>query len=657
MKGRRSVAGIGRARRGAWGMTRAALAAWAFLAAGPAFAAAPAPAGAKETAAPRGGSIEAFLSARSIASATMPPDGKRVAFLTNITGFNQVWITSSEGGWPEQLTFLPDRVQFVQWSPAPDASRLPLIYGQDAGGNERTALFLLSPEGGPPEPLTSNPRAIHNFGGWSPDGTRIAYASNERDERFFDIYVLDVAGRRAERVLQHDGENAVAAWSPDGKALVIRRVHGSFNSDLTLLDLATRRETPLTAHEGKAEYAAVAWPPGDIVYVSTDQGRDVLNLAAIDIRHPRVTFLEEGKDDVSSLAFSRDGRRMAIAWNAGGATRLSLRDGGVNGRELPAPRVPAGIIGGFEFTADGRLLLMRVESSSEPGDAWLHDTTTGKTTQLTHSSTGGVPRAAFVEPEMVDYPTFDGRSIPALLYMPKPGAGAAGAAHRHPAVVLVHGGPESQSRPTFQPVIQYFVNRGFAVLAPNIRGSTGYGRKYHMLDDARLRGDAIKDIAAAAAWLKASDRIDGDRLAVMGGSYGGYMTLAAVTFHPDLWAAAVDIVGISSFRSFLKNTGAWRQTHRASEYGDPVKDAEFLDSISPLNFVDRITAPLFVVQGANDPRVPRTEAEQIVESLKRRGRPVEYMVFDDEGHGVVKLANRIKAYGAIADFLDQHLKP
>ncbi|MGH9866976.1 MAG: alpha/beta fold hydrolase [Candidatus Polarisedimenticolia bacterium] len=589
--------------------------------------------------------IEAYLSARSVSSPSLSPDGARVVFLTNITGMNQVWLVPAAGGWPEQITFFEDRVQSVQWSPAGPA----FVLGKDAGGNERTQLYLGTPEG-KVEPLTSNPKVIHTFGGWSPDGARIAYASNERQEAFFDLYVMDVASRRAERVLQHDGNNTVAAWSPDGKALVFKRTHGSQDSDLFLLELSTGRQTPLTSHKGKDEYGAVAWPPGDIVYVATDEGRDVVNVAAIDVRHPKLTFVEEGPSDVTALVFSKDGRRVLVAVNDGGYTRLTLRDGGIKGRELPAPALPRGVTGGFEFTADGRLLLVRVESSIEPGDAWMHDITTGRTWQVTRSSTGGVPRTALVEPEVIRYKSFDGLEVPGLLYLPSDGAGA-----RHPAVVWIHGGPEGQSRPSFQPVIQFFVHRGYAVLAPNVRGSTGYGRKYHMMDDKRLRGDAIKDIAAAAAFLKASPRVDGSRLAAMGGSYGGYMTLAALAFHPDLWAAGVDIVGISSFRSFLKNTGVWRQTHRASEYGDPVEDAAFLDSISPLLAADRIAAPLFVVQGANDPRVPRSEAEQIVANLKGRGRPVDYLLFDDEGHGVAKLPNRIKAYGAIADFLDKHL--
>jgi dipeptidyl aminopeptidase/acylaminoacyl peptidase len=600
---------------------------------------------------PSGHPIESYLNVRSATSGTLSPDGARVAFLTNITGFNQVWVVGAGGGWPEQITFFPDRVQWVQWSPVARPDGLSLALGKDAGGNERTQIYLASPDGGAVVPLTSNPKVIHTFGGWSPDGGRIAYVSNERDERFFDVYVMDLASRKAERVLQDDGNNSVAAWAPDGRALVIRRTPGSSDSDLFLLELASRKVTRLTPHEGKAEYGAVAWPPGDIIYVASDQGRDFLNLAAVDVRDPRLTFMEDAPHDVTSIAFSRDGRRCLVAFNDQGFTRLSVRDGGLRGRELKAPDLPRGVAGGFELSADGRLLLARVEGSTEPGDIWLHDTAEGRTQRVTRSSKAGLPSGAFVEPELVSWTSFDGLRIPGLLYTPAGARPSTG----FPAVVWVHGGPESQFRPTFQPVIQFLVSRGYAVLAPNIRGSTGYGRRYHSLDDKRLRGDAIKDIAATAAWLKSSGRADGSRLAVMGGSYGGYMTLAAVTFHPDLWAAGVDIVGISSFRSFLKNTGAWRQTHRASEYGHPVEDAEFLDSVSPLNFAERITAPLIVVQGANDPRVPRTEAEQIVDNLKRRGRPVEYLLFEDEGHGVVKLANRIKAYGAIAEFLDKHL--
>lgn len=454
-------------------------------------------------------------------------------------------------------------------------------------------------------------------------------------------------------MLTHDGLNAAAAWSPDGRALVISRSNGSLDDDLYLLDLGSKALTRLTPHQGKAVYNSVAWPPGDIIYVVSDEGRDFRNVAAIDVRSPRVTFVEEVPHDVESIRFSQDGRRVVVGINENGYTRISLRDGGIKGRELAAPTVPRGTAGGFDFSRDGKALLVRAASAAEPGDIWIHDSERVTTSRVTRSSLAGIPRDSFVEPQLIRYKSFDGLEVPAFLYLPRTAAAGEG---RVPVILSIHGGPEGQSRPGFSSIDQFFVSRGYALMVPNIRGSTGYGVKYHRMDDVRLRENAIKDVAAAAQYVKGSSRLDPGRIAVMGGSYGGFMTLAALTFHPDLWAAGVDIVGVSNFKSFLKNTGVWRSRHRATEYGDPEKDSEFLDRISPLNHVDKIQAPLLVIQGANDPRVPKSEADQIVDSLKRRGRPVDYIVFEDEGHGVAKLANRIKAYTAVADFLDAHMK-
>lgn len=597
--------------------------------------------------------IDRYLNIRAAGSPALSPDGTRIAFLTNITGVNQVWTAAAQGGWPEQITFYPDRVQWVAWSrwPAPDGS---LLFGKDTGGDERTQLYLASPDGSRIAPLTVNPKVIHRFGGLSHDGRRIAYSANERAEAFFDVYVMDLETRKTARVLTHDGDNSAADWAPDDGALVITRANASLDDDLFLLDLKSSSLKHLTPHEGAAVYSDVGWPPGDIIYLASDQGREFLNVAAIDVREasPKATFVEDRANDVGAILFSEDGRRVVVSYNEEGFTRLSLREGGLRGKEMTAPAVPAGLSGGFTFSRDGRWLALRAESSTEPGDIWIHDTKTGAASRVTRSTLAGIPKESFVTPELVRYRSFDGLEVPALLYFPE-GTGQGNAA---PCIVVVHGGPEGQTRPGFSGVNQFFINRGYAVLAPNIRGSTGYGKRYHRLDDVRLRGDAIEDVAAAARYLKGSGRVDPARIAVMGGSYGGYMTLAAVTFHPDLWAAGVDIVGISNFKSFLKNTGAWRVKMRTSEYGDPQTDGEFLDTISPLNFVDRIRAPLMVIQGANDPRVPKTEAEQMVESLRRRGSPVEYLLFDDEGHGVVKLPNRIRAYTAVADFLDRHLR-
>jgi len=284
-------------------------------------------------------------------------------------------------------------------------------------------------------------------------------------------------------------------------------------------------------------------------------------------------------------------------------------------------------------------------------DVWVWDLPQEKLWQATRSSLGGIAPESFVEPALVHYPTFDEREIPAFLFLPRDKP-----ARDLPVVINVHGGPEGQARPIFNPVNQYLAAQGYAVLAPNVRGSSGYGYTYMSLDDVRKRMDSVADLRHAALWLRASGIANPQRIVVMGGSYGGFMVLSAITTYPDLWAAAVDIVGIANFVTFLENTHPWRRKLRESEYGSLENDREFLEGISPIRRVNEITAPLFVIHGANDPRVPIGEAEQIVAALRQRQVPVEYLRFEDEGHGLIKRANRLVAYPAIARFLDEHLK-
>ncbi|MBF6589233.1 MAG: S9 family peptidase, partial [Ktedonobacterales bacterium] len=303
------------------------------------------------------------------------------------------------------------------------------------------------------------------------------------------------------------------------------------------------------------------------------------------------------------------------------------------------------------WSPDGARLAFTLDRADDAPDIWIWEPATGTLWQATRSARGALPRERFVAPELVHYPTFDGRQIPALLFTPRDLE-----ARGLPVVVYVHGGPESQFRPSFNPVIQYLVNQGYAVLAPNVRGSTGYGYAYQSLDDVRLRMDSVNDLRHAARWLSDNGIGDPRRIAVMGGSYGGFMVLSALTTYPDIWAAGVDIVGIANFVTFLENTGPWRRKLREPEYGNLERDREFLEAISPINAVERISAPLFVVHGANDPRVPVGEAEQIVAALRTRGVPVEYLRFEDEGHGLQKRANRLVAYPQIARFLDRHVR-
>ena len=602
--------------------------------------------------------FERFLNVRAAGGGTFSPDGERVAFVSDITGVPEVWAVPVAGGWPEQLTFGGERVNFARFAPQGGH----LVFGADIGGNELQQLYLLSADGAHVRDLTGVPSAMHYWGGWSPDGRQIAFASNRRDPHFFDIYTCHVDTGEIELVYQSDGMTYAAGFSQDGQRLLLTRMNGSLDEDLLLLDLGTRQATPITPHEGKAVYHGISWSSdGRGLYLATDQGRQTAALVFLDLTTRQMTLIDAPEWDVEALALSRDGRCLAYSVNVDGVSELRLLDVTTGERPAAPAGLPAGVVGvlpicrdpmagnPLAWSPDGRRLAVSFSSGTNAPDVWLVDLQKNATTRLTRSSLAGLPQDVFVEPETVRYATFDGRQVPALYYRPRAADGPL------PVVVFVHGGPEGQSRPNFNPVIAYFVNRGYAVLAPNVRGSTGYGRKYTHLDDVEKRMDSVADLAHAVDWLVKDGGADPKRIAVMGASYGGFMVLAAVTNYPDLWAAGVDIVGIGNFVTFLERTGAYRRKHRETEYGSLERDRAFLERISPIHKVGDITAPLMVIHGANDPRVPVYEAEQIVAVLRERNHPVEYLRFEDEGHGIVKLANRIVAYGAIGDFLDKYL--
>jgi dipeptidyl aminopeptidase/acylaminoacyl peptidase len=628
-----------------------------------------------------GYAFERYLNVRAARAASFAPRGNRISFLTDITGVSEVWSVpldprAATPAWPEQLTFRAERVLGANYSPTADQ----LITGGDVGGNERTQLYLLSGDGEACTPLTHQPNVIHQFagwwedgtsgGGWSPDGERIAYASNARDPRYFDVYQRTIerpAGVsmevEAELLLQQDGTNYAAGYSPDGRFVLVERHDSNIRNTLLLVDVATREVRALTPEgdnglSGPARHIAAAWSADRRgLYLLSDRGRQHLTLAWLELATAEMTYLRDDSWDAEGLAVSPDGARFALALNEDGYSRLELfdvSDGWEGRRPLPGPDLPRGVVSGLTWSRDGARLAFTLDVANDAPDVSIWDADQRTFWRATRSSLGGIPRASLVEPSLVRYPTFDGRQIPAFRYLP----GNAGRTETRglPVVVYVHGGPESQSRPVFNPVIQYLVGQGYGVLAPNVRGSTGYGYEYQSLDDVRLRMNSVADLRAAALWLAEEGIADPKRIAVMGGSYGGFMVLAALTTYPDLWAAGVDIVGIANFVTFLENTGPWRRKLREPEYGSLERDREFLEEISPLGKADSIRAPLFVVHGANDPRVPVGEAEQIVAALRSRNVPVEYLRFADEGHGLMKRANRLVAYPAIARFLDAHLR-
>ncbi len=518
---------------------------------------------------------------------------------------------------------------------------------------------------------------------------------------------------------QNDGNNDFAAVDGNETKIIVSRdgIELSLDNNLYLIDLKTKQELLLTPHEGSAGFGDVHFTADGIVYAQNDK-REFYSLSNMRLKNAadkndwsdknrEVKILDETNWDIGSIEMQTYASHIAYTLNREGFSDLYLRKTETDGKPLITTidtkaekiQLPAqGIVGGLTFSQDESKLAFTFSSAKYNTDIWLYDLAAKKLTQVTRSDRAGIPQESFVEPQLIKYKTFDGREIPAWYYKPKnfgmlkrgeysfskefandekkektedrsssptaapkdaPQGGPTGGLFyipKGPVIVSVHGGPEGQERPGFSGLYQYYLSRGYAVLATNVRGSTGYGKTFTHLDDVKNREDSVKDLAYAVEWLKNYGEADPKKVAVMGGSYGGYMTLAAITLYPDLWAAAVDTVGIANWESFLKNTSGYRRRQREVEYGRLDKDIDFLRAISPLAKVDKIKCPLFVIQGKNDPRVPYTEAEQIVKAVKDRGGIVEYKLYDDEGHGIAKLKNRLDLYPLVADFLDKYMK-
>jgi dipeptidyl aminopeptidase/acylaminoacyl peptidase len=624
-------------------------------------------------------SIQQYLNIRSASSPTLSADGKRLAYLTNVSGTSQIWMIDLSNGVPKQMTNYDDNIGFVEWSPAGNG----IVFGKARGGDENTQFFWMASDGSTTQELTNNPKVRHNFGEISVDGTKIYYSSNKRDKNFFDVYSMEVATGKEELVFQQDGSNSVAAVSKDGSKLIVSRsgTELSLDNNLYLIDAKTKKETLLTAHEGSAQFGDVHFLSNKEIVFGTNDKREFLNLMRMDLTTRQINPLDNSAWDLDASEISGDGKMFAYTINRDGFSELyvvplgafssKMNDATVLGSNKQSVRLPAqGIVGGLEFSKDGNTLAFTFNSAKYNSDIWLYDLRSKQLTQTTKSSRSDIPQDSFVEPQLIKFKSFDGREISAWFYVPKLSQVKFADENKKysaklekgdlkaslPVIISVHGGPEGQERPGFNPLYQYYLSRGYGVLATNVRGSTGYGKTFSHLDDVEKREDSVKDLAAAAEWLKTSGGADPKRIAVMGGSYGGYMTLAAITLYPDLWAAAVNTVGIANWESFLKNTSGYRRRQREVEYGMLDKDIDFLRRISPLAKVDKIKTPLFVIHGKNDPRVPYTEAEQIVASLKKRGAKVEYKLFDDEGHGISKLKNRLELYPLVADFLDKYMK-
>jgi dipeptidyl aminopeptidase/acylaminoacyl peptidase len=603
--------------------------------------------------------LRALLSATSIHLVDVDPDpahAERALVRSDRTGTMQLFELDANDQLC-QLTALEDPVSAAAYIPGTRTA----VIASDRGGNERHQLSIIDLEtgrangprrSGDLDKLTDDPRFGHHLAGVSPDGTLIAYVANTRNGVDFDIWVCDVATREHRCVYDGGGWcQPSTGFSPDSRYLSIHRPGSRpLDVDLLVVDVATGAVHVVMEHQEDAALVQnPTWADATTVLVSSNVGRDFAAIVRYDLETGATSTLEGTGIDADAQVVGGAGGTLLVIENDNGTSRLTIRDGECHARRIPVPLADPGVVVTHvvappAFSADGSTLLYTLTTPRLSGDVWSFDLATATSTRRTQSASR-VNAETLVTPTVDSVTSFDGEIVQLFVFRPVASNGPP------PVVVHVHGGPEAQAVLLFNPVIQGLVAAGYAVVVPNVRGSTGYGKRFAALDDTTRRLDSVADLAAVHGWLDGAG-LDASRAALMGGSYGGYMVLAGLAFQPELWAAGVDAVGISDLVTFLEHTSDYRRRHREHEYGSLETDREFLASASPLRHADAIVAPLFVIHGRNDPRVPVSEAEQLVATVRDHGVRCELVVYEDEGHGIARLANKLDAYPRAVEFLD-----
>lgn len=597
-----------------------------------------------------------YLQTRSAGLLSLSDDAGSALISTRFGETSQMHVVAAPLAMRRQITFFDEPVRGGFFRPASGARQV--IYATDVGGNEARQFFLLDLQDGRSTLLTDG-KARNDAPVASHDGARLAFCGTARNGRDFDIYVADLnkPGEPARLVWEVQGQYYAADFSPDGERLTVQQYLSERETRWFILNLADGKPEPLTPEEPAAYYGGGVWSAdGKTIYITSDREGEFRKLYAVDLASKQWRCLSNDWNwDVEEVAVDPTGKRLAFTVNVDGVSELVLLDAdGANPRRIQA--AASGVISGIQFSRNGAQLGLTISAANGPADAYTVSMADGKLTRWTESEIGGLNPSVFTKPELIHYPTFDmvdgkPRMIPAFYYKAK-GDGP------RPVVILCHGGPESQYQPTFSSNIQFWVNElGISVLCPNVRGSTGYGRSYHQLDNAVKREDSVKDVGALLDWIEKQPELDAARIGIYGGSYGGYMVLGSLTNYPERFKAGIDVVGIADFVTFLQNTSEYRRDLRRAEYGDE-RDPEVrkeLERISPLRNAHKITSRLLVAHGANDPRVPVSEAEQIVAKMRELGRTVWYAKALNEGHGFARRANTDLTAILYAHFWREHL--
>ena len=581
------------------------------------------------------------------------PEKRQMLIATRFGDTAQLHLVNMPGGARQQLTFFTDSVAGGKFHPHGGDY---IVFMKDAGGGEWYQLYRYDIATREITMLTDG-KSRNLLGVWSTGGARLAYMSTRRTGKDTDLWVMNPADPKSERLLTklEGGGWEPLDWSPDDKRILLEEQISINESYLWLVDTATGEKTALTPRDAKEKIAygnAQFGKDGKGVYLTTDKGSEFQRFEYLNLASKEMKVLSGGIPwDVSRFDLSHDGKMIAFVANEDGIGKLHLLET-ASGKEKPVPRLPAGLIEEIQWHRNGRELGLVLDSARAQADCYSMDVATGKVERWT-TSESAVNTAEFPEAELVHWKSFDGKMISGFLYRPP-----AKFTGKRPVLVNIHGGPEGQSHPGFLGRMDYFLNeKGIAVIYPNVRGSTGYGKTFTLLDNGFLREDTYKDINALLDWIATRADLDPDRVAMMGGSYGGHMTLAVSTFYSDRIRCSIDVVGISNLVTFLEHTEAYRRDLRRVEYGDErdPKMREFLERIAPMNNIEKIRKPMFVIAGKNDPRVPVSESDQIVAALKKQGTPVWYLMAKDEGHGFKKKQNQDFQFDAEILFLEKYL--
>lgn len=622
------------------------------LAATPSPAATPAKQAQKAQKAPKRYTIEQFMATTTVTGASFSHDEKRILFSSNASGIFNAYTLPVGGGTPQPMTRSTTDSTFAVGFFYDDDR---ILFTRDHGGNENNHLFVRELDGSEKD-LTPGDKLKAAFAGWRPDGSAFYVSTNERDPKFFDLYRYDAKTYARTMMYKNESGMQVSAISRDEKWLALDKPNTTSDSDVYLYDMASGETKHISPHKDPASYSAATFDPeSKRLLFTTDAGGEFAVIRSYDLATGAIADREKADWDMLGTGYSRDGRYRVSAVNRDGSIVVRVVEG-PSEKPVALPRLPDGEMRQTTFSPSGNLLAFYVNGDRSPNNLYVYDFRTRQTRQLTHSLNKEIDPNDLVEGQVVRFKSFDGTVIPSIFYKPK----GASASAKAPALVYVHGGPGGQTMRGYSAQIQYLVNHGYAVLGINNRGSSGYGKTFFTADDRKHGREPLWDCVEAKTWLASLGYIDPERIGIMGGSYGGYMTLAALAFRPEAFKVGVDIFGVSNWLRTLENIPPYWESFRKALYqeiGDPAHDKDMLMASSPLFHAGEIRRPLMVIQGVNDPRVIKPESDEIVEAVRKNKVDVEYVVFPDEGHGFSKKKNQAEASAKILAFLDKYLKP